>query len=108
MRPRIFLLALCPLALTSVAFAQGDDGEGPATETPEVIAKLFDCRGIADPDERLICYDREVNSVYTAQASKDLVIADREPVKETKKGLFGFSLPKLWIFGGDDDKDRSA
>jgi hypothetical protein len=35
------------------------------------------------------------------------VIADREQIKETKKGLFGFTLTKIGIFGGgEDDEDE--
>ena len=32
-------------------------------------------------------------------------VVDREEVRQTRRKLFGFSLPDLGIFGGKDDKD---
>lgn len=100
------MLVAMPLCAASGALAAQDGSKGPQADTPAVMVKLFDCREIADPQERLACYDQEVSRVFEAQATKELVIADREQVNETKRGLFGFSLPKLGIFGGDDDKDE--
>ena len=31
---------------------------------------------------------------------------DRTAVREARRGLFGFSLPKLKLFGGGDDDDQ--
>jgi len=93
------------LASSSVALAQSDEVE--IAGAPQVIEQLFGCRQIEDPEARLACFDREVDRVYQARESKDLVIADREQMKETRKGLFGFTLPKIGIFGGgDDDKEE--
>lgn len=92
------------LGASSVALAQSDEVE--IEGTPPVIEQLFGCRQIEDPEARLACFDREVDRVYQARESKDLVIADREQMKETRKGLFGFTLPKIGIFGGGDDDDK--
>ncbi len=78
------------------------------TDTPAIVEELFACREIAEADARLACFDREITKVYEAQNSRQLVIADREQVRETKKGLFGFTLPKLGIFGNsDEDKEET-
>ncbi|MEL6529369.1 MAG: hypothetical protein AAGK01_02390 [Pseudomonadota bacterium] len=74
-------------------------------ETPEVVSKLFECRSIQDPTERLACFDREVADVFAAQESNDLVIAEREQVKEARRGLFGLNLPKIKLFSGGDEED---
>ena len=92
------------VAIANPASAQSDDGE--ISGSSPIIDKLFDCRGIEDPEARLACFDQEVDRVYQARESKELVIADREQMKETRKGLFGFTLPKIGIFGGGDDDDE--
>lgn len=71
-------------------------------DTPEIIEKLFNCRKIEDPAARLNCFDREVAAVEQAEESNELVIADREGMKEARRGLFGFNLPKIKLFGGDE------
>lgn len=72
---------------------------------PPVFQAVLDCKLIVDSTERLACYDRTVESMQTASQQKDLVVADRESVREAKKGLFGLSLPNLKLFGsGKDDE----
>ncbi|MEO1969748.1 MAG: hypothetical protein ABGW87_13685 [Sphingomonadaceae bacterium] len=67
---------------------------------PAVFQKVVNCREIAGSAERLKCYDTEVAALDSAQKNNQLVVADREQLKEVKRGLFGFSLPKIKLFGG--------
>ena len=69
---------------------------------PAQINALLDCRAITDPAARLDCYDKAAAVVGDAVAKRDLVVFDRESVKKTKRGLFGFSIPNLGIFGDDN------
>jgi hypothetical protein len=83
---------------TAVAAKQPKDGPPP----PQVNA-LLACRAITNSDERLACYDKNAAIIGDAVAKRDLVVFDRESVKKTKRGLFGFSIPNLGIFGDEDD-----
>lgn len=69
---------------------------------PAQINALLDCRAIADAAARLDCFDKAAAVVGDAVAKRDLVVFDRESVKKTKRGLFGFSIPNLGIFGDDN------
>ncbi|HEY0630073.1 MAG TPA: hypothetical protein VGD23_12170, partial [Sphingomicrobium sp.] len=40
--------------------------------------------------------------ISDAVAKQDLVVFDREGVRKTKRGLFGFSIPNLGVFDDDD------
>lgn len=73
---------------------------------PEVYQKVIDCRSIENDQARLACYDSSVKALDEAAKTEDLVVMSRESVKEAKRGLFGFSLPRLNLFGGSDDKDE--
>jgi len=75
--------------------------EGPP---PAQVTTLLNCRTIADNAQRLACYDGAAATIGEAVAKRDLVVMDRESVKKTKRGLFGFSIPNLGIFGDDDDE----
>lgn len=71
-----------------------------------ILDELVACRAIADSSARLVCYDEKVNELDLAQKNNELIVADKADIKEARKGLFGFSLPKLKLFGsGDDDED---
>ncbi len=62
------------------------------------------CRAIADAAARLACYDRGVAALQTAQQSNELYVADKQAMKEARRGLFGFSIPKLKIFGDESEQ----
>ena len=72
-----------------------------------VLQKLAECRTIVADAARLACFDAAAAAVGEATARNDIVVLDREAVRETRKGLFGFSLPKLPFFGERDAKDRA-
>lgn len=74
----------------------------PRTSTPKIFEDVLNCRAIQDSAQRLACYDRGVAALETAQKSNEIYVADKESVREARRGLFGFSLPKLKIFGDDD------
>jgi hypothetical protein len=74
-----------------------EDDKGP-------LSALTQCRSVADPAARVACYDKAVDALNQATARNDVVVMDRQQVKETKKGLFGFSIGKLPIFGRKDGK----
>lgn len=73
---------------------------------PAAYQKLAACKDLADPAARLACYDREVADFAKATAAGDIVIADRATVRETRRGLFGFTLPRINLFGGGKDEDK--
>lgn len=74
--------------------------EGPP---PQQVTDLLACRAIAEADARLACFDKAAATMGDAVAKRDLVVFDREGVRKTKRGLFGFGIPSLGIFGDDDD-----
>lgn len=102
---RISLFAFAALLVAVPSAAQDNDD---APRRVPLIQQLYDCRTITDPTERLACYDRQVAAMETAEGARDIRIVDREAVRETRRGLFGFSLGNLNIFGGGDDDEEEA
>jgi hypothetical protein len=74
----------------------------PKTAAPKLFEEVVNCRAIQDSAQRLACYDRNVAALDTAQKSNELYVADKAAMKEARKGLFGFSLPRMKIFGDED------
>jgi hypothetical protein len=83
-----------------------------AQKVPEgspLIRSVTDCQGIADPAQRLACYDASVAKLKTATEQRDVVVVDKEQVRKTRRSLFGFSFPDLpAIFGGGDGKTEGT
>ena len=90
--------ALLGLAGAVPASAQ----EMPKTTTPKLFEDVVNCRAIQDSAARLACYDQGVAALETAQKSNELYVADKAAMKEARRGLFGFSLPSLKLFGDED------
>lgn len=99
--------ALYPLVFASLcAPALAKDKEKDlSTAPPPVYQGVLDCRSLAEPTARLACFDKSVAAMADATVKKDLVVIDRATIRETKRGLFGISLPKIKIFGGNDDEE---
>lgn len=93
------LLGIC----AALPAAAAEKGAAP----PQAYQDLIRCKSIADTTERLACYDAQVGKLEQAAASGDVVVTDRAAVREAKRGLFGFRMPTLGIFGsGDQDKEE--
>jgi hypothetical protein len=93
--PSSSFLVAALLAAASPALAK----EAPA---PSPLVTAIDrCRQIADPTQRLACYDSAAGALVKATSSGDVTVVDRTDVRRVRRSLFGFSLPKLPFFSGD-------
>jgi len=96
---------------TALALPFASHAQTPAT-LPKQVTALQDCRTKTDPAERLACYDKAVDALSAATASREVVVVDRAEVKQARRGLFGFTLPKIGFLSGsnadrqDADDDR--
>ena len=88
--------------LASAAASAKDPKKTPPP--PPQVNELLACRGIADAGQRLACYDKTAATIGDAVAKQELVVFDKESVQKTKRGLFGFSIPNLGLFGDDGDQ----
>lgn len=104
-----FTKALCGAAIAGLAMAVPASSKTQplaSAPPPKIFQDMVRCRTIADSAQRLACFDRSVGVLAAAQASRDLYVADKEAIREARRGLFGFSLPKMRIFGdGDMEQD---
>lgn len=94
------LIGFAILGVTAAGPASAQ--EMPKTATPKLFENVVNCRAIQDSAARLACYDQGVAALETAQKSNELYVADKAAMKEARRGLFGFSLPSLKIFGDED------
>ena len=94
------LIGFAVLGMVAAVPASAQDM--PKTAAPKLFEDVVQCRSIQDSAQRLACYDRGVAALDTAQKSNELYVADKAAMKEARRGLFGFSLPKLKIFGDQD------
>lgn len=90
----LFVLAL----VSSIPSAQAQTGA--TGDRPESYSAVTRCRTITDKEARLACFDDAVAKLDTAIDRRDVVVVDREHIRQTKKTLFGLSLPDLNLFGG--------
>ena len=98
-------LALAGLALASPSFAKTQPLS--AAPPPKIFSDVIQCRAIADAAQRLACFDQNVGALAAAQQNRDLFVADKDAMREARRGLFGFSLPKMRIFA-DDDMEKAV
>lgn len=101
---RSCLLAVAALAaFPAAAFAQRAE---EAPQRPELFEALVRCRALADDSARLQCFDAAAANLQQAAERRELVVVDRQQVRESRRRLFGLPLPRLPIFGGGDEEEE--
>lgn len=73
----------------------------------EYLDGLKACQQITDNATRLACFDSAVGSMVAATETGDVKVIDREDMRETRRSLFGFSLPNLGLFGSGDEDEQT-
>ena len=97
------LSAATAFLFASFAAASPAQAQDAPQQSPLVEA-LANCRSEADDAVRLRCYDAAAGALAEASSKGEVVLVDRNEVRRTRRSLFGFNLPKLPFFGGDDSQ----
>jgi hypothetical protein len=93
-QPMRSLICLAAAALHVPAFA----ADKPMQTPPAVVQKLLDCRAMTDSALRLACLDAGVAALASAVETRDVVMADKDQVKNARRSLFGITLPSFNLF----------
>lgn len=80
----------------------------PVARDADALASLAACRAIADPERKLACYDSTVGALLKARDAGDVQVVNRSELREVRRNLFGFGLPKLPFFKGDQSQSEEA
>lgn len=96
-RTSVLLLAILVASIAPAAAQESQAGSA--------IDAVTACRDAPDAAARLACFDRTVEALARIRAKDDVVILDRAEVQKTRRSLFGFTLPRIKLFGGDDGEE---
>ena len=91
-------LAIVSTIGISATVAAKDDNDAALTR-PKAFDDVVACKLIENADARLACYDEKVSALDAAQKNDEIILTDKAAVNEAQRGLFGFEIPKLKIFG---------
>lgn len=108
---RQFVISLALISTLGIgAIATANDDKSAALARPKAFDDVVACKSIENPELRLACYDEKVPALDAAQKNDEIILTDKAAVKEAQRGLFGFQIPKLKIFGsgGDDVEEIQA
>lgn len=73
--------------------------------TADRLLRTFDeCRAISAPAAQLACFDRATAALSAAVKAKDVQIIDRADVRKARRSLFGFTLPRINLFGSGESE----
>lgn len=100
---RLVIGAVVFAALSSAAAAQQREADNNA-----LITSVLNCRELADDQARLRCFDTAAAALGEASSAGSLVVVDREAVRRTRRGLFGFNMPRLPFFRGDTSQEEEV
>ena len=90
---------------TAVSAGQAEGATKPPPQSALVTA-IDRCRQVADPTQRLACYDAAAGSLVQAARSGAVTVVDRGQIQQARRSLFGFTMPKLPFLTGDSETDK--
>jgi hypothetical protein len=96
--------SLLILALVAAGPAIAKDKD-KAASSPLVTA-IDRCRQVTDAMQRLACYDSAANALVTAANTGAVAVVDQNEIRKARHSLFGFTLPKIPFFSGDQTADE--
>ncbi len=91
--------------LASPLSAQG--AQGGAGGPSQLVTAIGNCQAIKEDAARLACFDRAASALVGAASRGEVAVIDREQVRQTRRTLFGFSLPRLPSFLGMKDREAT-
>ncbi|MEO9463647.1 MAG: hypothetical protein ABJ242_13035 [Marinomonas sp.] len=91
------------LAVTAWSPIAAQEADTASSGGANYLIALKACQTLSEDSARLACFDKAVGSMVTANAAGEVQVVDKEDVEKTRRSLFGFALPKIALFGGDDD-----
>ncbi|WP_156677731.1 hypothetical protein [Sphingomonas profundi] len=98
----IVAAGLLPAVMGQAAAAHGETGS-----SDRVLRSLTECRALADVNAKVACFEKATAALEQAVRGKDVTIVDRQDIRKAKRSLFGFTLPKIDLFGGARDEDKA-
>ena len=105
-RKALILAALAAVPVTA-ASAQGGNQAATATGANNPLVKALEaCRQIPDAAQRVACYDAASSALVNATTTGQVRVVDQNEVRRARRSLFGFSLPRLPWFSGDDSQNE--
>jgi hypothetical protein len=86
--------------------AGGAAAAEPDAAGERVLQSFAQCRAVTDAQQRLACFDKAATALEQAVKAKDVRIVDRSDVRRARRSLFGFTLPRIDLFGPEDGRDQ--
>ena len=103
---RTLIIAAVAAAPGTAALAQSNNPGAAATGANNPLVKALEaCRRIPDPAQRVACYDAASAALVNATTKGEVRVVDQNEVRRARRSLFGFSLPRLPWFSGDDSQN---
>lgn len=101
----VILTALLGFSGASPVAAQSNN---MPESSDEYVASLKTCQEIEDDSERLACFDRSVTELVNASEAGEVRVIDREDIRNTRRQLFGLSVPEVGVLERGKDEDKEA
>ena len=75
------------------------------TKASPMIEELARCLDIPTDADRLACTDAVGRRLVDAARRREVVVADRDEIKASRRSLFGFTLPNIGLFRADPKEE---
>jgi len=104
---RLSACSFIVLAALSATAAHARPKDKQSNAASPLVTAIDRCRQMTDPTQRLACYDSAANALVTAANTGAVAVVDQSEIRKARHSLFGFTLPKIPFFSGDETADEA-
>jgi hypothetical protein len=108
-RPSMAALLTAGLVAMAGGVSPGWAQSPAASARAPALQSLLDCRAVAGDAQRLACFDKAAAGFGQAEAKGEVVVVDRDQVRQASRQSFGFNfrMPEVFTRGEkQEDLDR--
>lgn len=98
-------IRICAIIAASMGLITAASGVRPTPSTAPQVLGITACRRIASAEQRLACFDQTARALDEAIDRHEVVVVEKQEIRRARRSLFGFDLPSLAIFSGDDKSE---
>jgi hypothetical protein len=93
------------LGAACLALCCACEGVAQPVSGERVLDSFVRCRTIAAVDARLACFEQATTALERDVKARNVTVLDRQDVTKARRSLFGFTVPRIALFGGGDGPD---
>lgn len=102
MRKLLIFIIATGAAFSCLPLVKAAKIKEPTSPPSALVTDLIACRAVNESAARLACFDSSSAKFAAAYQANDIYVVDKSQVRETRRKLFGLTIPNIDVFRSNE------